>query len=249
MRGTRWLLLVAIFAILGGVGATYRAQKTLVKKLAVAKPRDLPEDVGAQAQQWQYVDTDGKTNRIKARITARDMAEVKDSSRVDLKGVTLELPSRKGDNYNLIKSAAAEFYRSEHRLYSDGDVEITLGIPFQGQPRHQLVTIHSSGVGFNSDTGHAQTDRPSTFTFENGSGKATGADYDPESHELRMNQDVEINYKPATPNGKAMVIEAGSLVYHEAGATIDLSPWKARIRRFNSRTTRFTACMPSMPVA
>ncbi len=27
MRGTRWLVLVAIAAILGGVGLTYRAQK------------------------------------------------------------------------------------------------------------------------------------------------------------------------------------------------------------------------------
>ncbi|MGO9897438.1 MAG: LPS export ABC transporter periplasmic protein LptC, partial [Bryobacteraceae bacterium] len=174
MRGTRWLLLVAIVAILGGVGATYRAQKKLVTKLAVAKPQELPADVGAQANLWKFTDTDGKTNRIKAEITAKNMAEVKDSSRVDLKDVTLKLPSRKGDTYNLVKSAAAEFYRSEHRLYSDGDVEITLAIPFQGQPRHQLVTIHSSGVGFNSESGHAQTDRASTFTFENGTGKATG---------------------------------------------------------------------------
>ncbi|MGP8246430.1 MAG: LPS export ABC transporter periplasmic protein LptC, partial [Bryobacteraceae bacterium] len=225
MRGTRWLLLVAIAAILGGVGATYRAQKRLVKAMAVAKPRDLPENVGSEAALWKFVEYDGKTNRIKAEITAKDMTEVRDSSRVDLRGVTLKLPSRKGDTYNLIKSAAAEYYRSDHRLYSDGAVEITLAIPFQGQPRHQLVTIHSSGVGFNSESGHAQTDRPSTFTFENGSGKATGADYDPESHELRMKQDVEIHYKPATPNGKPMVIEAGSLLYREAGATIDLSPW------------------------
>jgi len=225
MRGTRWLLLVAIVAILGGVGATYRAQKKLVKKQAVAKPQDLPENVGSQATLWRFDEYDGKTNRLKAEITAKDMTEVVDSSRVDLKQVTLTLPSRKGDAYNLIKSAAAEFYRSEHRLYSDGEVEITLAVPFQGKPRHQLVTIHSSGVGFNSETGHAQTDRPSTFTFENGAGKATGADYDPESHELRMKQDVEIHYKPATPNGKPMIIEAGSLLYREAGATIDLSPW------------------------
>jgi lipopolysaccharide export system protein LptA len=225
MRGTRWLLLVAIVAILGGVGATYRAQKKLVKKMAVAKPQDLPEDVGAQAKLWTFVEYDGKTNRIKAEISAKDMTEVKDSSRVDLRGVTLKLPSRKGDTYNLVKSAAAEYYRSDHRLYSPGDVEITLAIPFQGKPRHQLVTIHSSAVGFNSESGHAQTEQPSTFTFENGTGKATGADYDPESHELRMKEDVEIHYKPETPNGKPMVIEAGSLLYHEAGATIELSPW------------------------
>ena len=225
MRGTRWLLLLAIVAILGGVGVTYRAQKKLVKTLAVAKPQDLPENVGSQAELWKFVEYDGKTNRIKAEIIAKDMTEVKDSSRVELKDVTLKMPSRKGDTYNLVKSAAASYFRSEHRLYSEGEVEITLAIPFQGKPRHQLVTIHSSGVGFNSETGHAQTDRPSSFTFENGSGKATGADYDPETHELRMNQDVEIHYTPATPNGKPMLIAAGSLLYHEAGATIQLSPW------------------------
>ena len=225
MRGPRWLLLLAIGAILGGIVFTYRAQKKSAEAHAPARPKQLPDDLHSSAQLWHWVETDAQTGHIRADITAQDFREIKDSSRVDLKGMTLRLPGKKGDTYDLIKSASAQFYKSEHRLYSEGEVEITLNLPSSGEPQRAPVVIHSSRVTFNTETYRAETDSPSTFTFENGSGKATGAYYDPNSHELRMQQDVEIHYQPAGPDAKAMTIEAGGLVFHENTQTIELTPW------------------------
>ena len=45
MRGTRWLLLVAIVAIIGGLVSTYQAQKQAIKAAAPLKPKKLPEDL------------------------------------------------------------------------------------------------------------------------------------------------------------------------------------------------------------
>ena len=42
MRGTRGLLLLAILAILSGIGVTYRAQKKALQKQSPAKPPLLP---------------------------------------------------------------------------------------------------------------------------------------------------------------------------------------------------------------
>ena len=168
MRGPRWLLLLAIAAILGGIVFTYRAQKRSAAAHAPARPKDLPDDLHSSAQLWHWVETDAKTGHVRADITAEDFREVKDSSRVDLKGMKLRLPGKKDDTYDLINAANAQFYKSEHRLYSEGDVEITLNLPTAGAPQRAPVVIHSAGVTFNTETYRAETDSPSTFTFQNG---------------------------------------------------------------------------------
>ena len=223
MRGTRWLLLVAIVAILSGLGLTYRAQKKILRAHSPPKPQTLAADLNSSAEQWTYSSTDGQ--RTKFNIKARDFREAKDSSRVDLKDVTLELYSKTGDTYDLVKSAAATFFKNDHRFYSEGDVEITLAVPKDKPQVHIPISIKSSGVNFDTDSGQAETDRPSTFTFENGTGSSTGAFYDPASRVLTLKNDVKLDWKPVGPHAKPMKIEAGTLYYREAENEIWLKPW------------------------
>lgn len=255
MRGTRWLLLVAIAAILGGIGFTYRNQKRIVLEAAPPRPKDLPENLRASSECWEWDDTDTKNQaRIVAQISAVDMRETKDSSRTELAGVTLRMSSRKSDSYNLVKCAQATFFRADHRLYCEGEAKITLAVPGSvqlgetqgchadeqteiaaamaraGQPKHKLVTIETAGLTLDTENHRADTDRPSTFSFERGEGKATGASYDPETHELQMKSDVEVHYQPASANGKPMLIQAGGMKYSETGSEISLSPWGRLIR-------------------
>jgi len=231
MRGTRWLILVAIIAILGGVATTYRLQNRVLREQAPAKPVSLPPALDSAAQDWSWVQTsEGKTV---CRITAKDVKQVKDASRLELERVELRLPAKHSDTYDLVHSARAEFNQSNKLLYSDGDVDITLAIPNQGQPTHTLVSIHSSGVTFDSGSGKATTDRATAFTFENGNGKATGASYDPNTHELHLNSQAQLNWNPPGPNAKPMKIEAGQVTYREDTGSITLTPW-GRLTRANT---------------
>src|ERR1019366_233660 len=84
MRGMRWLLLVAIAAILGGVVYQYRAQKRLLARNAPTATAPLSTDLKSSAEHWQHRDTDVKTGRIKSDTDAESMQQVKDASRVDL---------------------------------------------------------------------------------------------------------------------------------------------------------------------
>jgi hypothetical protein len=122
MRGTRWLLLVAIAAILGGVAVRYRASKKIQRDQAIPKPDALSVDLNSSAMHWQYRDKDHKTGRIMADIDAESMQQVKDSSRVDLTHVTMKLYNKESDKYDLVKSAAASFSAGDHHLYSEGEV-------------------------------------------------------------------------------------------------------------------------------
>jgi lipopolysaccharide export system protein LptA len=231
MRGTRWLVLVALVAILTGVGLTYRMQRKTLREAAPAKPPPLSVDLNSSAEHWEYHVTDG--GREVAFIEAESVAQVKDSSRIDLKNVTLRLHNRDDETFNLVKSAAASFATADQSLYSEGAVQITLRVPLVGQPAHTLVSIQSSGVRFDTVSGRAETDRPSSFTFEHGDGSSTGASYDPTMHELILRNDAELHWQPVGPNAKPMKIQAATLKYHEDTQEVWLTPW-GRLTRENT---------------
>ena len=234
MRSTRWLILVAITLLLGGVAATYRLQKRELHDEAPAKPAAMAAELSSAAQDWSWIETsEPPESRTICRITAKDARQAKDSNHVELEQVELRMPSMHADNYNLVHSAHAEYNQSQKRLYSDGVVDITLAVPNEGQPKHTLVSIHSSGVTFDSGTGKAVTDRPATFKFENGDGSAVGASYDPSTRELFLNSQAELHWNPPGPHAKPMKIEAGSVIYRENLAGIWLTPW-ARLTRDNT---------------
>ena len=224
MKGARWLLLAAMALIVTGVSLTYRAQKKSRHDDSPPVPAELPAELNSAAQHWQWTETDAQGCKT-ANIEAEDFRQVKDSSRVDLKGVGLKLYKHCSDTYDLVKSAAASFFTNEHRLYSEGDVEITLGVPTSEPAKADLVSIRSSGVTFDSNTGRADTEHASQFRFRNGDGQSTGASYDPTTRELVMKKDVVVHRHPATPNGKSMTIEADGLTYLETKAEIHIPLW------------------------
>jgi len=234
MRGTRWLILVAIVLLLGGVAATYRLQKRELREEAPAKPAAMAPELMSAAQDWVHIETsEPPESRTICRITAKDVRQAKDSNQVELEQVELRLPSMHTDTYNLVHSAHAEYHQADKRLYSDGAVDITLAVPNEGQPKHTLVSIHSSGVTFDSGTGKAATDRAATFRFENGEGRAVGASYDPSTRELDLNSQAELHWNPPGPHAKPMKIEAGQVIYRENMAGIWLIPW-SRLTRDNT---------------
>jgi len=219
----RWVLLVAIIAIIGGVAITYRASKKALRAQIPEKPQPLPSDLLSAQSKWHYEVT--SQGRLGYYIDADDFRQVKDSSRVDLNGVRLKVFGKEGNTYDLVKSASATFFTNEHRFFADGEVEITLNVPIQGEPKRQLVTIQSSGVTCDTDTNTVDTNRPTEFVFEHGTGRSTGASYDPNTRVLVMKSQAQLDWNPAHPNAKPIKIEATSLIYQETKSEIWLTPW------------------------
>jgi lipopolysaccharide export system protein LptA len=231
MRGTRWLLLVAIVAILTSITLTYRTQKRALAGKAPPKPAQLPLSLMGTRDDFNWTRRDG--GRDLAEIHASQLRQEKDSNQVHLEQVELKIFNKAGDEYDLVKCANAEFNEVNSRLYSDGDVEITLRVPVEGQPTRPLVKIKSSKVTFDVKTGKASTDEAAAFTFENGTGKSLGAWYDPTSRELHLVHDAEINRKGPGPHTAPMKIEGGELTYKEAAAVVWLTHG-ARLTRENT---------------
>ena len=225
------MLLVAILAILAGIGVTYRIQRRVLRAQAPPKPAMLPVEISGIRDELHLAHSEAGQN--KWELSAHKVRQEKDSSQVHLEQVTLKIYNKTGDEYDLVKSAKAEFDQSASRLYSEGEVEITLRIPVEGQPTRPPVTIKSSGVTFEVKGGKASTDRPTSFTFEHGTGSSLGASYDSTTRELHLRQNAEIDWKAPGPHAAPMKIEAGELIYKEAASTIWLMQW-ARLERENT---------------
>ncbi|MBM3774818.1 MAG: LPS export ABC transporter periplasmic protein LptC [Acidobacteria bacterium] len=225
----RWLYLAAIAAILAGLGATYQSRRRALNRESPRRPASLPLELDSSARDWVW--THRAPGRTMVEVRAKSVKQESGAARIELENLELKIFAKPGGKFDLVKSARAEFFPAQKRLYSEGEVEITLGIPIDGRPSRQLARIRSSGVTFDSASGKATTERRSKFTFENGEGEALGASYDPEAKELHMRSGVVVDWK--TPGSRPMKLEAGELRYREAEDMIWLLPW-SRLTRENS---------------
>ncbi len=228
MRFSRWLILAAILAIVAFVAQTYVKRKQTLAQNAPAPPPPLETGVDGRASDWVYTQSDGDRPRVTVR--AKKFRQIKAPSVMELDGVELQLFHKQGGQFDLVKSDKAQFDIAAKTLFSDGDVEITMGKSEDQDAEGRLVKIHSSGVRFESDTGKASTERRANFEFDRGNGTAEGVDYDPNTRELHLRSKVLIHWRGKTPRGKAMRIEAGEAYYREAESKVTLLPWSKLTR-------------------
>ena len=123
MRRARWLFLAAIFAILATVGATYLKLRERTAKDAAPLPPLLDKGTESQAKGWTYTQSDG--DRPKVTVRAQSIRQIAEPSLMELNGVELQLYHVNGKDYDLVKSARAEFDMAGRSLFSDGPVSYT----------------------------------------------------------------------------------------------------------------------------
>ena len=235
MRRLRWLILAAFVLILAFVASTYLKRGP---GLVDPGPGDsaLLDGRNMQATKWSHTQTEG--GKEKFRIRASGAAHKKESNKMELEGVELEVPHKDGKVFDIIKTAKAEFDEKTQTMFADGEVEIIMGVPEGTEPTGRLMHIQTTAVTFVKE-GTATTDKPITFAFDRGNGKGVGADYDPTAHELILKSQVEMNWIGANPKAKPMHITSERAVYKEKEQRVDLSPW--------SKMERDTMSMESGP--
>ena len=235
MRSLRWLIVAAFALILGFVAKSYYKDASGNSPVD-AGPVKMAEGVGMQA--WKWSSTLSDKGREKVRIRAMNMRQSKDSGKLDLEDVDLEIPKKTGGKFDKVHTAKAQFDTGTQTLFADGDVEIVLGVPEGEEPNGHLLRIKTSGVTFVKD-GKATTDKPIEFAFDRGSGKGVGAEFDPESRYLTLKNDVELIWTGVDHKAPPMHVEAGHALYKEKESIVFLEPW--------SKMSRDTLSMESGP--
>jgi lipopolysaccharide export system protein LptA len=228
MRYSRWLILAALASILAFVWNTYSSRKQTLAKDTPAAPAPLQSGLDGLHNTWNHTELDG--DRPIYTIRAGHAKQVREPNVMELEQVELQLYHKEATEYDLIKTDKADFDVAAKTLYSDGQVDINMGVPVDGPQHGRLLKIHTSGVHFDKASGKATTDRPATFEFDQGSGSAVGADYDPNTRELHMHSQVVLDWRGKTPESKPMHAEAGEALYRERESKVVLSPWSKLTR-------------------
>ncbi len=235
MRRVAPLILLGFVAILSTVGWTYYVRLKQQVASAPVKPKKLAVGTTSVFHGWTYSHTSSEKTVI--TMHSDDFQEL--DGKDELTGVTLDIFNKDGDTYNHVQCAKAEFDVAKGILYSEGEVQITMKVPANDQPKGRLMVIKSTGVSVESKTGKSWTDRPATFTFDRGDGQAVGADYDPNTRVLNLHNDVVMNWRGTDPSTIPMKIETAQVNYNERDGKVYLTPW--------SKLTRDTMAMNAGP--
>jgi len=227
MRRTSLLPLV-IAVLVGAVAYLYYQQRTAQHRAAPSPPSPLPPKLSAAATNWEWSYSEGRPCPSVA-VRARRFRQIREPSRFELEDVELRLYQKDCSRVDVVTSRRAEFDTERGVLYSEGDVEVVLGLPAAGAPAGRHFRIRSSGVTLESKTGKVTTDRATTFEFEGGRGSCVGAAYDPGARELHLRSSAEVSWQSEAA-GPVLTVQAGEMLYKERDSAILLWPW-SRLRR------------------
>lgn len=228
LRRARWLLLAAILLIAGTVSAVFLTQRGEQRRARPPLSAPLSQDTTATAEDWEYEIKDG--DRPKARIRAREFRQVKEPSAFLLAGLEMRIYGEDSGRFDLVRSERASFDAAGGMMYSEGEVEITLGVSADGSHAGRPVKIRASGVSYDARTSKVWTERRAEFELEGAEGSSTGASYDPVTKELRLESDAVVIWAGRGEQARPMRVEAGTIVYIEGADEIYLMPW-ARLHR------------------
>lgn len=221
-------MLAAMVLIAAAVGGIYHSQRVKARSERPQTPPAIPLDTKTIAPDFEWGQSANGLPQVQG--FAKNMKQSADGSRLEYFNLELRLYQKDGNHYDRVKSAYAQLTTADHKLYSPGDAEITLDVPVKGDPPHQLTSITTAAINFDSISGQAVTDRHVAFTFESGEGTADGATYDPSTHTLNFTHNVVMNLRGDGPNSKPMKVEADQLSWNESTGVLVLTPWSRLTR-------------------
>jgi lipopolysaccharide export system protein LptA len=236
MRRVSLVFSIAAILVIIIVAVTYKLRVATYRNRHVIAAPDIKTKYDESAQAWEYNKDDPQTNHPTVRATARSFRGTHDPATFELLGLALKLYDKTAAQYTFVKSDQALFDERTGIIKSDGPVHIVINVPAdkdaedpkEASKRVQVVT---SGVTYETKNGKAATDRPASFAFPAGSGKAVGLDYDPNTKILHLKSQIALDWTGGGPAENKFHVESGDLVYKEAEQKVYLSPWSKMQRQ------------------
>lgn len=221
------LFLGAIAAAAGYVWFTY--QQSLAKQASNSPPPPPPlaETLSSSAEGFIYVTSDG--GRTIAELRAKSAKETKSPPHTELEKMELRLFHPDGTSFDLIRADRGEFYPAEGRLSSEEMVEVRLAVPLDEDIGGRLLEIRAQGASLEIKTGKMQSSGAVQFRFHQpggeGSGTAVGAEYDPQTRQLFLQQKANLLWTPRDRRKAPISVESEQVRYAETESKVYLSPW------------------------
>lgn len=226
-RAAPYLLFAVILGIAGVVWYSYQEQLAVQKRNTATPPQPLPSTLNSKAEGFVYATSEG--DRTVAELRAKDYREIKDPPHMQLEKMELRLFRPDGKTFDLVKADRGNFYPAESRLASEERVEVQMAVNAEGEPSGRILNIVAQGASLEIKTGKMVSQGEVEFRFEQeggvGNGRARGAEYDPQTHELRLLAASKLRWDPVGARTEPIEVESEQVLYKEMESRVYLSPW------------------------
>jgi lipopolysaccharide export system protein LptA len=191
----RWSLAAAglLAAVVAGV---YGRNVWLARQAEKKAPPAVPPTVEQRSNEFSYSKVEGQ--RTIYTVRASRATEFKEGSRNLLEDVAIVVYGKKGERNDTLRTKACDFISNTGKISCAGEVQINLQAAKVPQQSANAIQVATSAVMFDRDSGEARTDKPVTFHWPAGEGRAVGVSYDSSSGTLRLHQSVELNLSPSS---------------------------------------------------
>ena len=233
-RYARWSATVA-FLLAAIVCGVYLRGVWVAKQAAKKAPPAVPAAVEQRSNEFSYSKVEGQ--RTLYTVKASRTTEFKEGSRNLLEDVSISVFGKRGERNDTLRTKACDFISSTGKISCAGEVQISLqagGAAASAKP----IQVTTSGISFDRDSGLARTDKPVTFRWPAGEGRAVGVQYDSNEGTLRLEHSVELTLSPATSKSvsqgeaspaqgpvapeKAVGVTGDSMLFHREQRTVQL---------------------------
>ena len=205
VRRARSVVLAAIVVVLAGTVASYFYRRRL-QPPAPPGPAPIAEDVGQQTQSFSLSKTLGEN--ILYTITAEQVTNFQDTGQALLHNVSVLIYGKDGSRQDRITSPESYYDPAAGSVWIPGEVEMQFDLPApEGETSGGTngagipLSIYTSQLSFERNTGVASTDAPVRFVFGQGEGTSEGAAYDPEKQILTLQSMVRFHLGSRLPPG------------------------------------------------
>ena len=210
----RWSLAAAgLLAVV--VAGVYLRNVWLARQAEKKAPPAVPPTVEQRSNEFSYSKVEGQ--RTIYTVRASRTTEFKEGSRNLLEDVAIVVYGKKGERNDTLVTKACDFISNTGKISCAGEVQIRLQAAGLPQASANAIQVATSAVTFDRDTGVARTDKPVTFHWPAGEGRAVGVSYDSNSGTLRLLRGVELNLSPAPAAHPENTVATDEKIVHVAG--------------------------------
>ncbi len=210
----RWSLAAAGLLALG-VAGVYARNIWVARQAEKKAPPAVPPTVEQRSNEFSYSKVEGQ--RTIYTVKASRTTEFKEGSRNLLEDVAIVVYGKKGERNDTLLTKACDFISNTGKISCAGEVQIKLQAAGVPQASANAIQVTTSAVTFDRNSGEARTDKPVTFRWPAGEGRALGVSYDSNSGTLRLPQSVELNLSPSSKAPSEKTEATDEKIVHVAG--------------------------------
>ncbi|MGC1106513.1 MAG: LPS export ABC transporter periplasmic protein LptC, partial [Candidatus Acidiferrales bacterium] len=149
-------------------------------------------------------------------VHASQATQFKDQNRSLLENVQITIFGPQGDRNDSVRAGECSYEPNTGSIRCQGVVQIDLRDAKSGAQKSELH-LETSDILFDHDSGKVSTDKSVALNFSGGEGKGTGLEYEPQTENVKLEKNVQLEISPPRkPSAVPIFIDSSALEFRRS---------------------------------